>query len=633
MMRIAWEYGKLGLLIDDQPDAAARVARELYGAEALPAWWKVARSMECACEALAAFLAVLTREDLKELRGLVILDRYLPDICGPGGRSIPWDDQDDSSKLRKSLEQLVGDLLEAAESARPESARWKASRSAGSNFDMKFITSYPYVRVRQWEAEAASAGLRIPWKIRSIELLHQYRQEINQKNPKDPWKRLLHYGPEPDAPVVGRQPPEGLFPDQQRLEASRWRARIWWPCIKKLASFLRQRANDGAVPVVLLTGAGASLAQGPHSPGMPSTWELLKFACRKVEDEAHEPDRRWPPLSPASCLCDGAETLQKPGETWNGTESPVTWLLERHRRGIKELDWRLENLFNPKHHRKNQDQFQKFHRAFHDALYTCDHGYPYHHWLIARMPWSAIVTTNFDGFHERAAAAAAQISSAEKERSRSLRLGSPVPTGPQVSRERIAETLLQAVQDLVSETSQEALRSLRGELRAHEEARQEAALFKPYGSLYSPGGEVALSPDEIKFFSGRFRESLQGALQGVKDGEGGALVVIGHSMRDNFIADVIKEMEEKLQDFQLLWVDPGSYSRSLGASKVQELEGGIWEALVDRKREQSIKTLDQVPAQGVSWLDERTRASDLSGPLPATALEFLYDLWMTYQEK
>ncbi|HEY2290144.1 MAG TPA: hypothetical protein VGM86_05515, partial [Thermoanaerobaculia bacterium] len=69
----------------------------------------------------------------------------------------------------------------------------------------------------------------------------------------------------------------------------------------------------------------------------------------------------------------------------------------------------------------------------------------------------------------------------------------------------------------------------------------------------------------------------------------------------------------------LLWVDPEAYRRCAPTSRGDGTHRSTWEEWIHSKMEEREK-------------GELVNSSDHpSGPLPATALEFGYDLWVEYQ--
>ena len=575
MWRAAWSYGKLGLLIDDQPDAASWVARELYAADALPAWWLIARSMKCAAVAVETLAAMAGRQ----LRSLCIVDRYLPTECGKGYIPIAWDhdrrspwvehEPEIKAALRRSFHQLNVD---------------PAGTAQGGRLQVVWVTSYPYEPGAPREAP-------IPWRTRAMEQLHRLRQDLAGKRTM---RGLLRYGPEEDSPITGGGPPCAM--DAEALAEARWRAETWRPILRSLSAVLQAEQ-----PAVLLTGAGASLGTGLHGAGMPDTMSLLREAARHLASDAsgvarrqlEEAERRERP-----CVCGDAATAAVAGGAVPGTGAiplsrppdvdPIVWLMNNVDSGA-ELDWSLDELLNSDLHEHSMDLFLRFHRALRDVLYEHDHGYPYHHWLLARMRWTTILTTNFDAFHERAAAAAARLPWLEEdERERILRLGS-VASG---------------------------------------HASSEGGLFKPYGSLHIPRGTLAFSVDQIR----ARKEAISSALhEAVGQARHGALVVIGHAMTDPFINQIISSQSPDLERLQLLWINPESYRRCRAVSLKTWKGHRPWDQALADRLEGCHEFIVDARRNGMRPPLDVTTAARLSGPLPAMAHEFVHDLWRMCQ--
>jgi hypothetical protein len=145
-------------------------------------------------------------------------------------------------------------------------------------------------------------------------------------------------------------------------------------------------------------------------------------------------------------------------------------------------------------------------------------------------------------------------------------------------------------------------------------------LFKPYGSLLSPV-ELALGAEDLERFSFR----LEAALDAIKKAGQGWLVVVGHAMRDDYIDTVLKKLNgegRKLERrFELLWVDPDAYRRcNRPAQRGDQRIGFTWERWLDEKRR----------LRNTGNAEEA--AALYSGPLPATAMEFSYDLFIEFHE-
>jgi hypothetical protein len=568
MERAAWEYGKIGLLIDDSSECVTRVARALYGAEALPKWWSPVRSAQCAATALARASDLLAEHAFGPLRVFVVMDRYLPLKCG-GGSAVAWDAGDADKAVEViNLKQQVARLM--GKTAKRIDPGWtdKALCLVG------FVTSFPVISSRSGDAPD------IVWQMRSVELLQEERRAFRNSLS---WNCILRYGPETWARVSEEEPPAEW--KAEWVGAARWRARTWNESLSRLASIVRAKR------AVLFTGAGASLSAGPAGPGMLKTTEIVSRVCRAIIQGREEPMAR-PEPDPCSCR-EPASAVSAPqwtGDPMPGKSTPIGKLLAG-----EEHEFKLEEVFSPHLHKVNRSIFERFHRAFRRELYKRDFGCAYHHWLMARFPWKAIITTNFDGFHERASASVARIlSMREEDRLWVLSLGS-------VGRP----------EDMP-----------KGSGRARGLGKNR--LFKPYGSLYSPSGELALGGKDVDAFQEELEKALRVVLGNSTKGERGALVVVGQSMRDELVKSALMKLERPLRDCELLWVDPSAYN------KCQRIEYGkstLWEEWVAQRMK--IQDRERPLQDGANDVGEEV----CSGPFPATSLEFIYDLWTVYQEQ
>lgn len=562
--RITTEYGKVGLLIDDSLDAPTRIARAFYGSEALPQWWMQLRSLEHASCSLDAFHEIFGGGERGRLRGLLIFDRYLPVRCGEPVLPIPWDKADsklseDDERAANSFREKVKVLQASKPSPRP---------GAIPAYRLLYMTSFQPISSELDVATTLGNSFSVPWRGRSVEILQEERRAIQES---ESWRGLLRFGPEKDAPVVReeRRPVTDL--EDSYLAQAKWHAETWQIHLRRIAGLLR-----AGHPVILLTGAGASLASAPTAPGMPSTDALLEEACAQLEiaKAAERAESREEAVRALGCACESRRDSTIPLRFWKAEEvpdAPIDWLIDEFRQtgSIAGLRCTLEELFSRTLHKERvgRNSFDDFHSSFRSALYRWDYGFAYHHWLLARLPWQGIITTNFDGFHERAAAAAATLPWLRNEkRLEPLRYANPV-------------------------TWQEG-----------RPAFSLGALFKPYGSLYAPDGKIALSQEEIDGLRNRFKSALDATVEKRIAGAPGALVVLGHSMRDPSIGHLFDTIAELLSYCDVFWVDPSAFERSWKKKD----EGSSWE----------------------KWMWERVlRKGQGGGPIPATALEFACDLW------
>jgi hypothetical protein len=362
------------------------------------------------------------------------------------------------------------------------------------------------------------------------------------------------------------------------------RARLWHQALPSLASAF-QETDHPRCARILFTGAGASLANVPLAPGIPPTWFLLEWACWSVcqqrglpgNEERAEPI--WPvPSKPHQAI--PVDSLDHLIDLYRGNHS------------VAELDWEpLEHLFKPLTGRSSQ-YLDDFSRAFRHILLRYDHGFPHHLWLLAQLPWTLIVTTNFDGFHERAASAAVS-SGAAFANDPIRRLGDLLPEirNPQED-EGFAWDGPQTLDALCAGPG----------------------LFKPYGSLTTMGSLALASNqfwDRVKPIGRCFdviRETCDECW----------LVVVGHAMASSALDATLVEFMKKggaKEGFavRVLWVDPMS-CRLASRSRFDfpgRFQDGISEA-------------ESTPREAGSV------AVRPYAPIPARALDFAYDLWQEY---
>ena len=557
-------YGKIGLLIDDAPEARSRAARSIYGAEALPEWWLVGRSLTCARSLLSAL-----REELEarpNLLVVVVVDRYLLVSCDQqSSRLVPWDVtteglEEDGHALCEELNDIVSWLDQRNRSV---------TDHLGLFLEME--TSYPHGFSGPRRSSERRGGGGLPWKTRSTDLLYRLRGRIQERG----FRTLLRYGPS-----------EQLVAEVKDPEFS-WRARTWRSTLDNLVQALRQQTTGQ--PVILLTGAGASRRVGRLSCGMPSTDQLLQKACWQIAErnKSKWPDREAPPEpNEARCTCEASAQPEssEAREVWKPRYgSPVEWLVSHVASGgsVDQLDWSLEQLFSVEMNGRETRQRRwlgQFYNAFRAALHRHDHGFPYHHWLLAQLPWTRIITTNFDGFHERAAAAAvAARPLSEAKRDHTLSLGSPLPleTGP-----------------------------------SSPQLREGRRLSKTHGSLLFPA-ELELGLEQLQ----EGQERLQRELEALLESAGQVwLVVVGHSMRDIYI-DHLQAFRARQsrggsrQRIRLVWVVPEALQRCEDVTPSAVNRPRVWDRWMS-----------------TDWNQGRGE----SGPFPAKVSEFAYDLWQLY---
>jgi hypothetical protein len=598
--RLLASYGKVGLLLDDARQARNRVARILYGSETLPGWWLGGRSIRCAHSLLGCLREALEQHD--GLRGIAVIDRYLPVSCDQDPwRAIPWDgnligltehEKTYCSGIEETVRFLVGDK--------------KPLRPA---FFMELETSYPH---GFWDQRRWPGAHPLRWRTRTTDLLYRLRRRIEAAGQQ----ALLEYGP---YEAENRQYHRATDSMLSIGNGAQWRARVWPTPSRRilgpsraaetrkeplleLARALQRAALDlDQKPVILLTGAGASLRAGAFGRGMPTTAHLLETACRAVaeknpDDRPKPPPKALPPPAEDLCACSSNRTpgtaTGVPGIRWTSDSgTPVQWMVDHVAQGgsVAELDWHLEKLFSGEDNLIGKGGlpeacFYQFCDAFRSELHRWDHGFCYHHWLLAQLPWTCIITTNFDGFHERAAAAAA-VTCENRERAAILRLANPLPNELKKSSAKLAKL------------------------------RRKCGLLKPYGSLLFPA-ELALAPQLLKKRANLIGRELEALLRPATEAW---LVVVGHSMLDPFIQvqlsalDVAREGHGPLQEkLKLLWVDPAALERCGNLDPANfSTDQRIWDRWIQERWD-----------QGRGW----------TGPFPARADEFAYDLWQIYQE-
>ena len=391
---IVYHYGKIGALIDDADDAEGMVARELYGAEALPRWWCLAKSIECARILLKSLQDTVEEWVASEqqshessnpssgrFRGVVVLDRYLPPkpkMDGQGkinhlGKGEPWDEESG----RRSL---VDALIDGP-------------------FEVVLVTSY--VRERSRRGDSSHPRSRSGWRQRNSGELLRARRRLAERSP---W--LLDYGPSPDAPITKTSKASidtSPYPDSPDLNAARERAIKWKPSIERIVKAARWSSKD--CPIVLMTGWEAAKRASEVAPGLPNIEEVLEAAIRFHEINHRkrvlesEPKRARMGLI---CCCEPKRPTS-PRETSNTLDQLLERFESTHSIGsiLHEsalYDFLKRDSTNMEK-RRNREAFSE---AVRFTFLECDRGFPYHYWLLAQIPWAVVATTNFDGFHERA---------------------------------------------------------------------------------------------------------------------------------------------------------------------------------------------------------------------------------------
>lgn len=553
-------YGKLGLLIEDAPDAALRVARELYGADGLPAWWLHFDNLEEGTQALKAALQTVVRGPswARRLPLLVVLDRYLKESPA-SARTVAWDEG--------KHDQMVGIVQEL-----------EFAKEKGFPVHLEPVTSYPGPSHKLSEAV-------VKWRPRNYEPLYQLRRRLHEGIRDDPsaLRPLLFFGPAERAPLIELRSLKGIFPQDRDRRVASCRARYWQKAINSLVEALS--SADRGVACVLLTGAGASLACDPLAPGIPDTWYLLEQACWEV---AGRPQGRRPKWPPDSCAREAVPPRQEVS-----TLAELRWHYEKGS-SVRDLDWSLEKLFN----RTLQDhgQLEELAAAFRHALQLWDHDFPYHSWLFSKLPWTLILTTNFDGFHERAAANAASLSSrAEVDRVR--RLGDVL-------------SLSGFHGDPAKPAGQPGNTKRRS--NAFKKLLHGPGLLKPFGSLMTVGA-LALTHED---FWNRLKTVGQGALTPIASKSRECwIVVVGHRLASHsFHHSLMDLFQNHGPKIRLIWVEPSPYANQL-------------------ENFASFIRLKEILDDGVDGLLDPFRDKPSACPLPARALDFAFDLWQEWERK
>ncbi len=563
-------YGKIGLLIDDAPDAGASTARQLYGTETLPQWWLEAKSIECATVLLGTVRQL--KRNGSENSAVVIIDRTLPATCGGQSNPRAWDresereeDDETRSKFRAFFQEIVA-LLDAP-----------------AGMVLEFVTSFPPTI----DASRASESLpqdRIRWKTRTIEALAELRRNLPVP--------LLRFGPEANA-LVTAPPVLGL--EAAGLPEEKWLAHSWVKEIDDLAAEMAASEDEGNGPFILLTGVGASLPTSTYGPGVPRTSWIVHEALRVVASgqlgerldcvqptgSLAKPLPVPPPSRPDQCRCqhthhrsdlrskDAAVSLEALAHILQGQEGLYAG----------SYPWKIEEFFDRKC-TLNERLRLLFARAFKLVLQRFDDGFAYHHWLLAQLPWTAIITTNFDGFHERAAYAASRtVNERERVIQQILRRGAACPTSTLTSRRKGGRPIL-----------------------------EDYGLFKPYGNLLELG-PILMSFDDVT----TAETSIRKALSLIPKRAGARLVVIGQSMNDTQLAKKVLKLGAR-KGFKALWVDPLSHNRAAAVG----LDLPDW----DRNFHRTIQEFESKSGKSGRYL-----------PMPIDATAFAHDLWHAYRRK
>lgn len=532
-------WGKVGLLIDDSEDADLRLARELYGAECLPSWWVIARSAKCGYRLLQALLACGELKAGPEPRAVVVADRYLVPSCDDLlARPIATNLHPSSDA---GEERLWNDGLGSLIAAGVERAVLAVDPQARAPVRLKLVTSYPEGEGRHLWTTNGEPLNRPKWETRTLDSFTTMLEILGKNHQSG----LLRYGPEEGSADVRRKS---------------WRDGV---------HFVSEKLASNHDNVVLLTGAGASLRGSYFGCGMPPTSWMLRRAAYYATEDLRFRDIEGSAFSDKGhpCVCQQAplpndESFLRP---W---ACSVQELLDSFVAGEERGAPLLEALFSRHKNANSPHLLHRFTQAFRHVLHTFDYRFPYHYWLLARLNWHCIVTTNYDRFHERAAAAYVE----EHRAFEGVRLGNVLADHAGASYPR--------------------------------DVLREYGLIKPYGSLHSPA-ELVLGADQLGDRKKAWEKTFELALRE----KPATVVVLGHAMRDHHL---LAALEAACADGEvhLVWVDPLARAWIDGGQWPGDGRAGDWWWTQMKE------------------LSERGKY----GPIPGTALEFSYDLWHSYAE-
>lgn len=537
--RILEGFNIVGILVDDHPDANSRTARELYGTWELPSWWIVARGVEEGHALLSELLELLLghrahgKIDWNRMRSIVFIDRMLlshaPSGDRPAGPLLDWE----SPRLDKKLPDW-NELMEKCDrfstvvntlrapnpagnltwdwSAQPEHAAPEGIPSWRTL--LVFLTAYAPRGDRPQGASPSSHLPPIRWTHRA-------------RNPLFRVRTILELASR--SALQGQPPPERAllrYGVDDTLDAH---------------SSIYERVAQGNA--ILVTGRGMSDTGRAGGPGIPGNRILYAEAISWIHREIFERGRRVrasPDLGEAGWPSREIRDLIL--NTFSGEETPEDRLRELLRAepgDAERISLQLSdlNMRNP------------LHRAFVDGVRVAvaehDYSLTYQHWAAAHLPWRAVITTNFDHLHERAAG---MVRRAE---------GSGAG-------QRTSEFNPQQYPVFPAEAARRIFKVYGG---AHESMH--APLDEGFSKLeLSEGTQKEVRPDALSARWASFREYVSKASTSSTGQERGEslLVVVGHSLQDPVLNGLLRDLDSKFSFRTVVWVDvkTGDLSRERG---------------------------------------------------------------------
>lgn len=419
-------YGKVGLLVDDAPDAGGRLAAEVYGTDTLPEWWVQVDTIADGLAGVTAIHAVLAKGTT--FPHIVVVDRYLP-IRARAERPVDWRRHGGSEchELDIALARLDRRAVVLVTSFPKEEAGPRGASGAAPGET----------------AGALRAGTSTPFQPRTANPVHLAASS-------SPYKAFLAaYGPIPPREVKGFGSVTWTAPDPALG------AREWWSAIDTVGRALSREEDQ----VLLVTGAGMSRWDRPGSAGVPGNDDLVTLSAWWAL--AHRlgpqtlPRPRLPPQRGdrpggqplyqairAPSVDERSEPLVGPLRTRadrlvpNELESLPDILALYWMQGWSPGPPEFNKLFltpdgTPAPWEDVNDHTQTelsiaFEQGMRLAITLHDRGMTWQHRAAALLPFDAIITTNFDGLHERAALTAAAEAKSEKHAIEILARGIPM---------------------------------------------------------------------------------------------------------------------------------------------------------------------------------------------------------------